>query len=86
MKTTTLLTAFILLSLTGMAQTKVTKDAAGNYVITKRIDTASNKATGKTITTPDGKTYPVYISQHGKLFYNRVSKAGNVYKSYIKED
>ncbi|HXU28318.1 MAG TPA: hypothetical protein VN698_13890 [Bacteroidia bacterium] len=85
MKKLTLITAITLLSLAGMAQTKVTKDAAGNYVVAKRSDTSANKPTGKTITDRDGNSYPVMISSRGKLFYFRTSKAGNVYKSYIRE-
>lgn len=85
--TTTLITAFILLSLTGMAQTKVSKDADGNYHVTiRKPDTSDNKATGKTFTDIKGNVYPLYISQRGKLFVLKTSKAGRVYKSYIKED
>ena len=86
MKTTTLLTAFILLSLTGMAQTKIVKDAAGNYVTVKRPDTSDNKATGHTFTDLKGNTYPLYISKRGKLFFLKTSKSGSIYKSYLKED
>ena len=83
MKKLTLITALILASFAGMAQTKVTKDAAGNYVSVKRGDTSANKATGHTFTDAKGIVYPVYISVNGKLFYNKVSKAGNNYKVYI---
>ncbi len=86
MKRLTLITALTPLSLAVMAQTKVKQDADGNYIITKRIDTTANKATGKTITTADGKTYPVMISSRGKLFYLRTAKSGNIYKAYLKED
>lgn len=67
------------------AQTRVTKDSKGNYVVAKRNDTTANKATGHTITDKDGNVHPVYISVHGKLFYMRTSKTGNIYKCYIKE-
>lgn len=72
-------------ALSATAQTKVTKDAHGNYIVAKRTDTTANKATGHTIIDRDGISHPVYISAHGKLFYMRTSKAGNVYKCYIKE-
>lgn len=62
------------------------KDGSGNYVAVKRADTTANKATGHTFTDSKGKAYPVYISVNGKLFYYRTSKAGNVYKAYIKVD
>lgn len=74
----------LLLCLTASAQ-HVTKDKNGNYTIAKRSDTTANKPTGHTITDRDGKVHPVYISVRGKLFWLRTSKAGNVYKCYIKE-
>ena len=86
MKKLTLITALILASFAGMAQTKVTKDVQGNYVAVKRVDTTANKATGHTFTDTKGNVYPISISVNGKLFYNKTSKAGNVYKVYIKEN
>lgn len=77
----TILSLFIVL--TGHTQTRVTKDAKGNYVVAKK-DSASNKSTGSTITDKDGKIHPVYITAKGKLYYMRTSKNGNVYKCYIK--
>lgn len=69
------------------AQTKVVKDANGNYVaLSHKADSTRNKATGKTFTDSKGKTYPVYESVNGKLFYYRTSRNGNVYKAYIKTD
>ena len=61
---------------------QVRKDANGNYVASKVVDSA--KATGKTFTDSKGKVYPVFVSRNGKLFYVRVSKSGNSYKSYLK--
>jgi len=85
MKTTTILTAFILLSLTGMAQTKVVKTASGNYQAIKAAkDTAH--FTGHTFIDSKLKEWPVYISANDKMYYLKTSKTGNVYKVYIKED
>ncbi len=78
----TIISLFIVML--GHAQTRVTKDAKGNFIVAKR-DTAANKATGQTITDRKGNVYPVYKSVNGKLYYMRTSKAGNVYKCYIKE-
>lgn len=60
------------------------KDANGNYTAVSRRDTTAGKDTGHTFTDKDGKKYNVYVSPRGKLYYYRTSKAGNVYKSYIK--
>ena len=77
--------ALMLVSFGTMAQTKVTRDAQGNYIVAKRDSTGTNKATGHTITDKEGISHPVYISARGKLYYNRTAKSGNVYKCYIKE-
>lgn len=79
------LAAFIMLQATGRAQ-NARIDEKGNYVTLSTKDTSKQplKATGKTFTDSKGKTYPVYISKNGKLFYIRTSKAGNTYPSYIK--
>lgn len=76
--------AFLFIVFTVQAQTRVTKDAKGNYVQVSRADTGANKATGATFTDKTGKVFPVYVSSRGKLYYLRTSKSGNVYKSYIK--
>ncbi len=82
----TLLTiAALCIALSATAQTKVTKDAQGNYTMAKKADTSANKATGHTIIDKDGISHPVYISSRGKLYWLRTSKSGNVYKSYIKD-
>lgn len=78
--------AALFIVFTAHAQTKAVKDANGNYVASHKTDTTGNKATGKTFTDSKGKSYPVYESVNGKLFYYRTSKAGNVYKAYIKVD
>jgi hypothetical protein len=84
--------AFIMASMFAVAQTKkpnVTKDAQGNYVaIAKKkntSDSCSCKETGKTYTDKYGKVFPVYVSEHGKLFIFRVSReTGNIYKYYLQ--
>jgi hypothetical protein len=75
----------IILASKSHAQQRVTVDKAGNYTAVKR-DTAQTaaKPTGHTITATDGIVYPVYESARGKLYYNRISKAGHAYKCYIK--
>ncbi len=83
MKKSILTIALFIACLSGYSQTKVTKDAADNYVSVKRGDTTANKATGHTFTDAKGNVYPVYISVNHKLFYNKVSKSGNNYKVYI---
>lgn len=75
--------AALFLTATVHGQT-ATKDAQGNYHAAIRTDTASNKPTGKTFTDKDGKVYPLFLSAHGRLFYMRTSRNGNVYKAYIK--
>lgn len=62
---------------------QIVKDANGNYHQLK--GTADTTATGKTFTDAKGSLYPVYKSSTGKLFVLRTSKAGNVYKQYLKD-
>lgn len=81
-----LLLPALLIVLSAHAQTKAVKDASGNYVTSHKADTTGNKPTGHTFTDSKGKTYPVYESVNGKLYYYRTSRNGNVYKAYIKVD
>jgi len=76
--------ALLALSMGVQAQTKVTKDANGNYVAVK-ADTTENKATGATFTDSKGNVYPLFKGAKGGLYYNRISAKGNKYKVYIKE-
>ena len=77
-----LLSAAFVLSLAGYAQNSKV-DASGNYVsIAKVREPAKNS--GKTFTDSKGNVYPVFESAKGKLFYTRVSKAGNEYNVYLK--
>ena len=82
----TLLTALILLSLAGQAQTRVTKDASGNYTSVKKAADTSKAAQVAIFTDSKGKAWPVYKSASGRLYALRVSASGNSYKMYIKEN
>lgn len=82
----TITIAALLLCLTAHAQQHVTKDAKGNYVISRRDSTGVNKPSGHTITDAEGKVHPVYVSSRGKLYWLKTAKkSGNVYKCYIKD-
>lgn len=75
---------FVMLSFPANAQ-NAKVDATGNYTaINHSNDSSIAKPTGKTFTDAKGIKYPVLVSKNGKLFYMRTSKAGNVYKAYIK--
>lgn len=70
----------------GVSAQKVTKDAQGNYVAvsTKRASKVTD--TGKTYTDSKGKTYPVYVTEKGRLFCTKVSaKTGKEYRYYLTE-
>jgi hypothetical protein len=83
-KLITIISISVVLLSNAHAQTKVTKDAQGNYVISKRSDTTANKATGKVLIDSEGIKHPVYISSRGKLYWLRTAKkSGNQYKCYI---
>ena len=82
------ITLFILLTLalmtTANAQTRVVKDAKGNYVPVKAArDTAH--FTGHTFIDSKLKEWPVFISANNKLYYVKTSAKGNKYKVYIHE-
>lgn len=73
--------ASLFIVMTTQAQTKVTKDANGNYIAVTKSDTSANKATGATFTDRDGKKYLVIISARWKLFitaYQRTAILINV--------
>lgn len=68
------------------AQTSVKTDSTGNYIaVTKTSQKTGSKsvATGKYFTDSKGNKFPVYKSVNNKLFYVRVSKAGNKYNVYL---
>ncbi len=84
MKRILIITAILGLSFGLKAQT-VTKDAQGNYIAVKALETTEKaKDTGKTFTDTKGNVYPVYVSKNGKLFVIRTSKTGTQYKQYLK--
>lgn len=65
---------------------KVTKDADGNYVSVSTKRETKAKDTGKVFIDKQGKRYPVYVSENGKLFCMRVSKKTNKeYRYYLTE-
>jgi hypothetical protein len=74
-------------SLIGIKAQTVKQDANGNfYAIKSNLDTTKAQSTGKTFTDTKGNVYPILISKNGKLFYMKTSKAGNVYKCYLKTE
>ena len=81
------LSLFLAVSI-GYSQTKVTKDANGNFIAVKATKKASeDKPTGQTYTTAKGEEFPVYVSERGKYYVIRTSKeTGNQYKQYLKVD
>jgi len=86
MKKTTIIIALILASFVGFSQTKIVRDANGNFVTQKATKKASeDKPTGQTFTTSKGEEFPVYVSERGKYYVLRTSKeTGNQYKQYLK--
>ena len=86
MKKTTIIIALILSSFAGFSQTKIVRDANGNFVTQKAPKKASeDKATGQTFLTAKGEEFPVYQSEKGKYYVIRTSKeTGNQYKQYLK--
>lgn len=88
MKKSIILIASLFIIATAQAQTKAVKDKDGNYTSVSHRDTSKNPGTptGHTFTDSKGKVYPLLLSSHGRLFYFRTSRTGNVYKVYIKED
>lgn len=84
MKKTLLIILLALGCNAGWAQTKVVKDAQGNYRSVKAVDTLK-AAQVATFTDSKGKAWPVYKSASGRLYALRVSKNGNTYKMYLKE-
>lgn len=82
-----LLSLLVILSLiTGAHAQNATVSNEGNYVaINHQLQGHDSAvATGKTFTDLKGNVYPVWRSRNGKLYYFRTSKAGNVYRAYLK--
>lgn len=86
MKKTAIIIALIFSSFVGISQTKIVRDANGNFVTQKAPKKASeDKPTGQTFTTSKGEEFPVYVSEKGKYYVIRTSKeTGNQYKQYLK--
>jgi len=73
---------FMALALTVSAQ-KVEKKADGNYYAV--LDTAKVSANSFYVDNK-GKTWPLYITKTGKLYYIKNSaKTGKEYKAYLKQ-
>ena len=88
MKKVTLILSMILATSVAFSQTKVVKDANGNFITQKAPKKDSeDKQTGQTFTTAKGEQFPVYISEKGKYYVIRTSKeTGNSYKQYLKTE
>ena len=66
MKKTAIIIALIFSSFVGISQTKIVRDANGNFVTQKAPKKASeDKPTGQTFTTSKGEEFPVYVSEKG---------------------
>lgn len=88
MKKVTLIVCLFLASSLAFSQTKVVRDADGNFVTKSTPKKASeDKPTGKTYTNAKGEQFSVYESVNGKFYVLRTSKeTGNVYKQYLKTE
>ena len=88
MKKVTLILSLFLASSVAFSQTKVVRDAEGNFITQQAPKKQSeNKPTGKTFTTAKGDQFPVYITDKGKYYVLRTSKeTGNEYKQYLKTE
>ena len=88
MKKLTLILSVFLATSTAFSQTKVVRDAEGNFTAQKVAKKQSeDKPTGQTFTTAKGEKFPVYITEKGKYYVLRTSKeTGNDYKQYLKTE
>lgn len=77
--------ALLIIGFSASAQTKVTKDASGNYQTVKKAADTSKAVQVAIFTDSKGKAWPVYKSASGALYALRVSAKGNTYKAYLKE-
>lgn len=79
-------TLILLASLISTGQTKVTKDATGNYTAVETVrTTAQAKETGQYLILKDGTKLAVYESLKGKLYVIRKSKkTGKDYRQYLE--
>lgn len=88
MKKLTLILSVFLATSTAFSQTKVVRDAEGNFTAQKAPKKQSeDKPTGQTFTTAKGEKFPVYVSEKGRMYVLRTSKeTGNDYKQYLKTE
>jgi len=85
MKKAIFILALVAASLTAQAQT--TRDVSGNFIATPRGEKAAHDSTTTfTYTDYKGSKYPVYQGRKGGYYVWVISKKGNSYKKYIKED
>ena len=80
-----IITAALLIAAFTIQAQNARKDATGNYTAINHAK-EPGKATGKTFTDTKGTVYPLFESAKGKLYYMKTSKAGNVYKAYLKTE
>ena len=74
---------FIALLLIGMTATAQTRDANGNYFAKATV--VQDSTTRFTFTDSKGIIYPVYQGTKGAHYVIRTSKAGKVYRQYLRE-
>ena len=76
----------LILSLTMAAYSQnARKGPDGNYFALQRSAIGGDStATGNYFTDTKGEKYPVFLNYKGKLYYLRTSKAGKVFRSYLK--
>lgn len=88
MKKVIVIVGLILASTLTFGQSKVVRDANGNFIAQNTPKKASDdKPSGNTYTTAKGEQFPVYVSKNGKYYVLRTSKeTGNVYKQYLKTE
>jgi hypothetical protein len=88
MKKVIFILGLIIASSVTFAQTKVVRDANGNFTSVRASKSGNNdKKTGQKFTTSKGETFDVWESERGKLYVIRTAKeSGNQYKQYLKVD
>ena len=77
-----ILTVLALALITCAHSQNAKKTADGNFQTIAPVP-KPGKAIGKTIS-DGGKSYPVFETAKGKLYYEKISKAGKLYRKYIK--
>jgi len=77
-------TIIIFFTSVSMAFGQVTRDENGNFKAVQK--TKQDTTTNYTYTDQKGAVHRVYISPKGKFYIGRVSKSGNYYRFYLKEE